>query len=262
MLSLELLARGGPMKNFLRVCLVLAVSVSTARADSVTVNAFNNGLTSNNAVTVHYNDGVGDSGTVSTWATQFNVTFNNGSSTATFNTFCIDLFHDVTDGQTYAVYLRNNLATAFTNGSQMAYIYENFGVQNLTGNSDQAAAVQLALWDLSLNNHTPTSFGLDSDGTYSSGDENVFSVVLNVPDASQIASLVNQYLQAAVGASGQGSWLDASAQGNYLNRGQSLLVPDSLVPEPSSILLSLVAAGCLSVWSFRGHCRRPVVEAV
>jgi len=244
------------MKNLLRACLVLAMSVSAARADSVTLNGFNNGLTSNNAVTVNYNDGAGHSGSVNTWATQFNVTYTNGSGTSTFNTFCIDLFHDVSGGQTYAVNLRNDLATAFTNGSQMAYVYEHYGVQNLSADSDQAAAVQLALWDLSLNNHIPPTFGLDGDGTYSSGDESVFSVSLKVPDASQIACLINQYLQASVGASGQGDWLDAAAQGDYLNRGQSLLLPDSLVPEPSSILLTLTALGWLGADGFRRRWRR------
>jgi hypothetical protein len=82
----------------------------------------------------------------------------------------------VSVGQTYAVDVRFDLATAFANGAQMAYILANFGVGDLSTNPDQAAAVQIALWDLSLNNHNPTSFGLDADGSYSSGDPSVFSV--------------------------------------------------------------------------------------
>ncbi len=246
------------MKNLPWACLALTVSVSAARGDSVTLNGFNNGLTGNNAVTVTYNDGAGHSASVDTWATQFNVTYKNGTNAVTFNTFCIDLFHDVTGGQTYKVYFRDDLATAFANGSRMDYVYQNYGAQDLSGNSDQAAAVQLALWDLSLNNHNPTTFVLDGDGTYSSGDESVFNVQIKGPDAATIASLVNQYLGASVGATEQGRWLDASAQGDYLNRGQSLLVPNSVVPEPSSVLLALIAAGGLGLWRFRTHSRRPV----
>jgi hypothetical protein len=74
-----------------------------------------------------------------------------------FDTFCIDLLHAVTDGQTYAVTPRNDLDAAFTNGARMAFVIDNFGAADLSSNPDQAAAVQIALWDLSLN-HNPTFF--------------------------------------------------------------------------------------------------------
>jgi hypothetical protein len=228
------------MKSLPLVCLALVVGASLGRAGTITLNSFNN----NTQATVAFNDGAGHSGSDSTLLTQFNVTFTSSGGTAvTFNTFCIDLFHTVSAGQTYAVNPRSDLATAFTNGSQIAYIFQAFGQQDLTSSSDQAAAVQIAIWDLSLNNHNPTSFALDKDGTYSSGDENVFGVSLGSnPDASQIAALTDEYLKASIGATTKGAWLDASAAGNDPNRGVSVLQP---VPEPSSLVLGMLAVGCL-----------------
>jgi hypothetical protein len=60
------------------------------------------------------------------------------------------------------------------------------------------------------------------------------------PDASTIASLVNQFLVASEGATTSGGWLDASGAGESSNRGQSLLIPPSLVIAPNG--LDLVAA--------------------
>jgi hypothetical protein len=180
---------------------------------------------------ISYNDGQGHSGSEDVYIAQFNVTLTTGPNrSVTFNTFCIDLTHNVTVGQTYAVDIRNDVAGAFVNGSRMEYIYEQYGMQDLSGNPDQAAAVQLAEWDLLLNNHDPQSFSLDPGTTsvYSSGDPNVFSVDLGSnPDAAKIAGLVDTYLKASIGAKTQGAWLDASASGDALNRGQSLLVPES-----------------------------------
>ncbi len=243
------------MRNFVLMCLTFVVSVSSVQADSITVNAFNN----NTAASVSFNDGSGHSGTANTLLTQWNVTFSAGAGTPiTFDTFSIDLFHAASISQTYLVTPRTDLATVFTNGNRIAYLFQTYGLQNLTSNPDQAAALQLALWDLSLNNHTPTSFGPDTGGTYSSGDPDVFSVSLGT-DAIQIATLTNQYLQASIGATTQGEWLDASA-GNPPNPGASLLLP---VPEPSSVVMTVLAIGSLStrgVWRRHRRRRHAVVE--
>jgi hypothetical protein len=208
------------------------------------VNAFNNST----AATVHFDDGSGHSGTVSTLLTQLNVTYSDGAGTPlTFLTFSLDLFHTVSVGQTYAVNARDDLATAFTNGSRIDYIFQAFGVGDLTKN--EANAVQIVIWDLTLGNHNPNSFGKDASGTYSSGDTNVFSVDLaGNPAADQISALVDQYLKASIGSTGQGGWLDAAAAGNDPNRGQSLMQP---IPEPSSFVLCIIAAGCVSTWGLR-----------
>ncbi len=181
---------------------------------------------------VSANDGAVDSFSLtSTVFDQLNCTYtpSGGGSAVSFYTYCIDLFHDFSQGQTINVYVSGNVASAFINGARMAYIYDMYGASNLTGNPYQAAAVQLALWDLTLNNHNPTTFSLDSDGTYSSGDESVYSVKFNnSTDAAGVAPLVNQYLQASIGAITQGGWLNADANGTSSGRGQSLPFPSPL----------------------------------
>ena len=241
------------MKPLLVAGLVLALTVSRAFATAVipppippphppdpgtlSIDAFTSGA----QATVFRNDGT-QSGTVNALLTQMVVTYHNSDGTpVTFATFCIDLFHTVSLDQVYPVILRDSLDPFFANGNRMTYVLDHFGASNLSGAPDQAAAVQIALWDLSLNNHNPTFFGPDQGGTYSSGDPNVFSVDMGSnPDASAIASLVNQFLVASEGATTSGGWLDASGAGDSLNRGQSLLIPTSLVIAPNG--LDLVAA--------------------
>jgi len=222
-------------------CASLAVRMIPAHAGSITLNSFNN----DTPATVTFDDGAGHSGSQSVLLSQLNVTFSGGGSPITFNTFSVDLSHTVSVGQSYAVALRVDLATVFTNGSRIAYVFQHFGLENLTGDPIQAAAVQITLWDLSLNNHNPIAFGPDADGTYSSGDENIFSVSFgNNPDASQIASLTSQYLGASIGATTTGTWLDAAAAGNAPNRGESVL---QRVPEPSSWVMVTLGVGALGI---------------
>jgi len=196
---------------------VNGTGTSISGAGSYTLNQLNNSTTA----TVGYNDGLGDSGSIDTYLSQFNVSYSDGlNAPVTFNTFCIDLLDRVSVGQTYAVNVQTDLTPTFANGNRMAYIFQKFGEDDLTGNPDQAAAMQIALWDLSLNNHNPTTFKQDTDGSYSSGDESVFSVNLGSnPDAAEIATLTNQYLGVSVGVDPPNGWLQETAGG------QSLLVP-------------------------------------
>lgn len=205
---------------------------------TVSIDAFTSGV----QATVFRNDGT-QSGTVDALLTQIVVTYHNSDDTpVTFATFCIDLFHTVSPDQVYPVILRDMLDPFYVNRNRMAYVLDHFGAPDLSGAPDQAAAVQIALWDLSLNNHNPAFFGPDVDGTYSSGDESVFSVDMGTnPDASGIASLVNRYLVASEGATTSGSWLDASAAGDSLNRGQSLLIPPPFVIAPNGLDLVVAA---------------------
>lgn len=141
--------------------------------------------------TISFDDGAGHSDTLNTFLTQFHVSYTSNGTTTAFDSFCIDLFHTVTGGQAYAVTLRGDLDSAYGNGARMAYIMEHFGDADLSADPDQAAAVQIALWDLSLGNHDPRFFVQDADGSYSSGDENVFSVTFRtaVPEPSSAAAM-------------------------------------------------------------------------
>ena len=243
-----------PMKSLLLAGLVLVAAVSPAFATAVvpppiapphapdpgtlSIDAFTSGV----QATIFRNDGT-QSGAVNALLTQMVVTYHNSDGTPVmFDTFCIDLFHTVSPDQVYPVILRGTLDPFFLNGDRMRYILEQFGASGLSGAPDQAAAVQIALWDLSLNNHDPTSFGPDPGGTYSSGDPSVFSVDFGSnPDAAAIASLVNQYLVASEGATTSGSWLDAGAAGDSAQRGQSLLLPPPFVIAPNGLDIVVAA---------------------
>jgi hypothetical protein len=144
---------------------------------TVTLNGFNGNVTT----TVHFDDGAGSSGTVGALAAQFTVAYvGSGGGTVDFNTFCIDLFHTVLVGQTYDADARGDVASAFVNGARMAFIFETYGAGDLSSNPIMAAAVQIALWDLSLGNHNPQFFAKDPSGTYSSGDPDIFSINFDV----------------------------------------------------------------------------------
>lgn len=206
----------------------LSVNVPGGAADiagtgSLAINGFNN----NTVATIHFLNPQGQSQSIETYLTQFNATFTGpAGNTVPLETWCIDLTHEVSDGQTYQVYAQGNLGSQFTAAGPVAYIYQNYGEQNLSSNPVQAAAVQLAIWEL-MQNPTAISFAQNADGTYSApGAEAAFSVSLGAnSSAPQIAALVNQYLASAQGATTAGAWLNAAAQGNYLTRGQSVLLP-------------------------------------
>jgi hypothetical protein len=237
------------MKTLLLSLLTLAHAVLTCHADvgELKLNGFNTSM----SATVSFNDGL-ISETNQMPITQLNVTFTGSDKgQLIYNTFCIDLTHTVSVGQSYAVYPRSDLNSVFSNGARMSYIFAGFGLNDLTDNPIQAAAVQIALWDLSLP-HNPTTFGPDAgtNNTYSSGDPGVFAVKLEGnPDATAISSLVNQYLMVSIGSTAEGSWLDATAAGSNVDRGESVML--STVPEPNSFILLIVAASCFAACSLR-----------
>ena len=93
---------------------------------------------------VSFNDGSGNTGTLSAALAQFVAGYGNSDGSVTsFYTFCIDLPHTVSNDQSYAAMPRTNVATAFTNGAEMAYVIDNFGAADLASNPDQAAQFRL-----------------------------------------------------------------------------------------------------------------------
>ncbi|MBY0526875.1 MAG: FG-GAP-like repeat-containing protein [Gemmataceae bacterium] len=214
--------------NFLGSTSALLDQLVLAPTGTVILNALNN---STSAI-VSFDDGAGHSGSLNTFLSQFNVTFSgSGVSSLPFATFCIDLFHAVTIGESWAVNFRNDLDAAFANGgARMADLFQQYGSADLTNNPILAAALQLDLWDLSLGG-TPTAFTQQVDGSYrSNGGGDVFlSVDLGSnPDTAMIVTLANDLLQQSSGASTRGGWFDSAAAAEGSNRGQSLLMPTNL----------------------------------
>ncbi|MBY0528386.1 MAG: FG-GAP-like repeat-containing protein, partial [Gemmataceae bacterium] len=210
--------------NFLGSTSAPLDQIVAAPIGTVILNALNNSTTA----MVSFNDSAGHSGSVTTFLSQFNVTFNGGGvSSLPFATFCIDLLHTVTVGESWGVNFRNDLDAAFVSGgSAMAYLFQQYGMADLTSNPTLAAALQL---DLSLGG-TPTAFTQQVDGSYrSSGGGDIFlSVDLGSNlDAAMIIALANDLLLESSAATAHGGWFDSSAT-DEPNRGQSLLMPANL----------------------------------
>jgi hypothetical protein len=165
----------------------------------------------------------------------------------TFQTFCVDLTHEVTGGQQYQVNFES-LAT-LSNGAKITYLYQQFGeaylppsttVPNFTLNShaysgvstnDYAAALQVAIWD-ELANNGSTSGNLTVTGLDSTA-----------------SSLVSDFLAVAQNASPPGQFLrDVEYNVNPSLGGQAFVVPgdapDFSSPEPGSLTLAGFSLAC------------------
>ena len=126
-----------------------SVLMTSSSGTNTAINGTGNlTVTGNNTDTseyITYNDGAGDTEALRETVAQFTATFTpSGGSAISFYTYCTDLFHDFYLNTAYSVYVSGNENTAFANGSQIAYIYQTYGAQNLSGKTNQASAVQLA----------------------------------------------------------------------------------------------------------------------
>jgi hypothetical protein len=223
-------------------CLLARVPAASANPQySVTLNSLGAG----EDVTVQIVP-VGQTGlqSVEAFAGVFNMTLNGQS----FETFCIDTSHEVTVGQTYSVY-QTPVQSGLTNGAQMEYIYATYLSQALTNDVD-AAALQIALWDLVNGGQS-----LLTGSTFRYTDT-------SSPIYAQAEYYIDQALAYTPPAGGSvGSWEDASASGNALGRGQSLIGPPTpgdftpfvaAVPAPSGVVLAVSAFTTLGTgWLLR-----------
>ena len=160
-------------------------------------------------------------------AAQDAVTYTNSSgSQSSFDTFSIDLTHDVASGQTYQVDPRNDLTTATAAAGRIAYIYQTYG-EDLSTNPDQAAAVQLAIYQL-LADPSAGSLTLSMMCGCCPSTSN-FSVDFGSnPDAAAITALANQYLGSSFGHR-DGRLGGRLCPGHYLGpRARSALAPAKL----------------------------------
>jgi len=167
---------------------------------------------------------------------------SNPSAAKTFQTFCVDLFHDVSDNQQYEV-AQTATVPALNNGAQINYLYQTYGQNQITGTyaslvvngqtyhnvaaNDYAAALQLAIWT-ELANSGSTS------GPFSYG--------IVTGNAATVTSLVANFLAAANSSPVASGWyLQAlSSQPAGYTQGQSFLV----TPAPPTLTLGALAFCC------------------
>src|SRR5262249_39262047 len=234
--------RKSPMVRFIRpaplglgACLWLLLAASPALAGPVSLT-FDGPAAGQDLIVTYKGDAV------DTFAGQFKMHLNDQPGNTPgpeFLTFCVDFDHDVTTN--YSVNLRST-ADGLNNGGAVAFLYQAYGQSPL--DNQHAAALQLAIWDESIDGGDGLSLGLFRY----SGDLG-------------LANLVATYGSAAVGHSAPGQWLDASPSGDALNRGQSVLVPSTprdppppppvVAPEPTSFALLGLGGVALALWRRR-----------
>jgi hypothetical protein len=173
-------------------------------------------------------------------------TTQSGLSTSTaqkFQTFCVDLFHDVSNGQQYQVTQTATVPT-LNNGAQVNYLYQTFGETQITGTyatlvvngttyhnvaaNDYAAALQLAIWSELANNGNTTG---------------PMSYTIVSGNASVVNSLVSSFLAAAANSTLESGWFlqgDTTQPAGYSD-GQSFLVS----PAPPTLTLGALALCCV-----------------
>ena len=163
----------------------------------------------------------------------FNMTLNGQS----FTTFCIDTSHEVTVGQTYSVE-QEPVENGLTYGPQMEYLYAKY-VGSAVNNNTEAAALQIALWDL-VNGGQSLLTGSSFRYTNTSS-----------PIYTEAVSFINEALAYTPSGSGSlGDWEDASVSGNALGRGQSLIGPSTPGFNPNVIASPAPPAAVLAVSAF------------
>lgn len=183
---------------------------------------------SNAAVLTFHNSVGGKSQGVSVNYLGNNHSFNAGAMLcdidggANFEAYCVDLDHTVSNGNSYAINVKN-MSMQGPNGLRAAWLFNTYA--GTVDSNVKGAALQLAIWDVVTDN---------GDG-FGAGN-------LKSSEGGALMTLANSYLSASAGMSGNALWLEAQNHGENHNRNQNLM---TAVPEPSSIAAIFVGAAAL-----------------
>lgn len=166
-----------------------------------------------------------DSSLLRVAAGPFSATLNGGPSAypTNFDVYCVDLYHWITNGDTYAVNLRPTADLLY--GDRAAWLYNTYATGIST--AIQGSALQIALWETVRDGGVDLSTGafqfLASDN---GGSGNTTTMA--------ILNQANAYLTASAGQSSTGTWFEATTHPNN-TRNQNMLGPPPAVPDPSSL---------------------------
>lgn len=165
--------------------------------------------------------------TLPLFAGQLQMGYNSGGSHQSLYTFCVDLDHRVSVGQTYTVSAESSVDTLSPYGRNMMWLYkEHLGDKSLGSDSNTACALQLALWDLIK----------DGGDGLSKGDFQIVSA------SQDIIDLANDFIHQALSNQLDGCWLNAAPSGDDVNRGQSVIgcVETTVAPVPPTAVLAFI----------------------
>lgn len=196
----------------LKTSLLLVLAAISASASSLTLNSV--GLGSTVSVT-------GNGQTYNVFAGQLKLTVDGQSLIG----FCVDLYAKI-GYQSYTTVI--GAPASYTNGEQAAWIVQAYGPKVST--SLQAAALQLALWDVVHDNGNGLTAG---------------SLILNASPGSSLLAAAEAIVQASQGKSSTHAaiFYNTSATGYHA---QTLIASTNDVPEPSAVAM-LSAGGALVV---------------
>jgi hypothetical protein len=186
-------------------------TVAFASADTLFVNGFIAGesrfvLTTFSGGTPTQNTQAGPMGAL------LNGTFN-------FNAYCVDSLHAPVFGSSDNTTLVTLPNAGLPNSGRIAYLYQTFA--SAVNNQDTGAALQLAIWDILVDN---------GDGL-SAGNFQASSVTSTMTQAAT-------YISASAGHTASATWYQGLPAG--ANQPQDL-VGAAPVPEPASMLLLGIA---------------------
>lgn len=213
------------MKTIKSIAISLTITAAVSSAKCANLTYLANTLGDNATISVNGNNENVFAGLFSVSLTGAPVEYPTA-----FNSLCVDLFHSISQGDSWEVNLTPLPNPNLNNSGRAAYLYTTYS--NSAATNDDAAGLQLAVWDIV----TDGGDGL-STGNFQAS---------NVPSGAVTAA--NNYLSDSAGKSGSATWLVAT-NGNK----QNLLGPRS-VPEPGS--LTLIGTCLLPLLGFSRRSRK------